>query len=314
MALITCPECGAQVSDKAAACPHCGYPLALGSEQEARPISGINSSLTHSRKIHNVTPRSHNNASSEPALVTTAAKRKRSKTYLVAGIIAILAICFFFLFWLNKEPQAEADYKAKVVNSCRSFGISVDSVELKSSYASGTKRYSLLIRSNDVAPDDAAVLYGVAMDVAAIGWANKNISAGFPVIIFKDCTYEFETGTAYKDGKIVYVSDAGAYFEHPLYEKPDSSYDDDDIKAGIYILAKKCVKNHLKSPSTAEFSAMSDCGFSKGEGNTYMMTGYVDSQNSFGAMLREQWSIMAEVNGDNVSLVMVTIGNEMYFD
>jgi len=27
MALITCPECGRQVSDKAAACPQCGYPI-----------------------------------------------------------------------------------------------------------------------------------------------------------------------------------------------------------------------------------------------------------------------------------------------
>ena len=27
MALITCPECGGKVSDKAASCPHCGYPM-----------------------------------------------------------------------------------------------------------------------------------------------------------------------------------------------------------------------------------------------------------------------------------------------
>lgn len=27
MALITCPECGAQISDSAAACIHCGYPI-----------------------------------------------------------------------------------------------------------------------------------------------------------------------------------------------------------------------------------------------------------------------------------------------
>ena len=27
MALIKCPECGGQVSDKAPACIHCGYPL-----------------------------------------------------------------------------------------------------------------------------------------------------------------------------------------------------------------------------------------------------------------------------------------------
>jgi len=27
MALIQCPECGRDVSDKAAACPHCGHPV-----------------------------------------------------------------------------------------------------------------------------------------------------------------------------------------------------------------------------------------------------------------------------------------------
>lgn len=27
MALITCPECGREISDKAAACPHCGFPI-----------------------------------------------------------------------------------------------------------------------------------------------------------------------------------------------------------------------------------------------------------------------------------------------
>lgn len=31
MALIECPECSANVSDKASACPHCGYPLRGGS-------------------------------------------------------------------------------------------------------------------------------------------------------------------------------------------------------------------------------------------------------------------------------------------
>lgn len=34
MALITCPECHGQVSDKAAACPHCGYPIAANNPQE----------------------------------------------------------------------------------------------------------------------------------------------------------------------------------------------------------------------------------------------------------------------------------------
>ena len=28
MALIKCPECGKEISDKSSACIHCGYPLA----------------------------------------------------------------------------------------------------------------------------------------------------------------------------------------------------------------------------------------------------------------------------------------------
>lgn len=27
MALIKCPECGKEISDKAGACPHCGCPI-----------------------------------------------------------------------------------------------------------------------------------------------------------------------------------------------------------------------------------------------------------------------------------------------
>lgn len=27
MALIKCPECGREISDKASSCPHCGYPI-----------------------------------------------------------------------------------------------------------------------------------------------------------------------------------------------------------------------------------------------------------------------------------------------
>ena len=34
MALISCPECEKQVSDKAVACPHCGYPLAEPLQRE----------------------------------------------------------------------------------------------------------------------------------------------------------------------------------------------------------------------------------------------------------------------------------------
>ncbi len=37
MALIACPECGREVSDKALACPHCGNPIAPA---ERPPVVG----------------------------------------------------------------------------------------------------------------------------------------------------------------------------------------------------------------------------------------------------------------------------------
>ena len=37
MALILCEECGKEVSDKAAACPNCGAPIALECSQKIVP-------------------------------------------------------------------------------------------------------------------------------------------------------------------------------------------------------------------------------------------------------------------------------------
>ena len=39
MALIKCPECGKEVSDKATACIYCGYPMIQAAEQKVAPIT-----------------------------------------------------------------------------------------------------------------------------------------------------------------------------------------------------------------------------------------------------------------------------------
>ncbi len=43
MALIVCPECSGKVSDKAFACPACGYPMAQPKGQSAWPgvVGGV---------------------------------------------------------------------------------------------------------------------------------------------------------------------------------------------------------------------------------------------------------------------------------
>lgn len=49
MALISCSECGREVSDKAAACPHCGAPVADMAPQPVNPPSPKENPLTKNR-------------------------------------------------------------------------------------------------------------------------------------------------------------------------------------------------------------------------------------------------------------------------
>lgn len=299
MALITCPECHGQVSDKAAVCPHCGYPLP--------------SYQTDSTKMEPCVPITPAEAEPTPYKRTVPPAKKQKTGVIVAAVLLVL-LSVVFVFWLSQEPQEEKDYKAVVEKICTACGIKVESVTLSSSYAGGEKRYSVSVSSESSAPASAADLYGIAVNVAAVGWGNENIKAGFPTFVFQDCTYTFQRQQAFRDGRLVYQAKDEDDFQGSFYERSDNTYNNDDIKAGVYVLAEKCVKNHLKAPSTAKFSEMWECAFQKGDGNIYMMTGYVESQNSYGAMLQEQWSIMAEVNGDKASLVMLTIGDQVYFD
>ena len=68
-----------------------------------------------------------------------------------------------------------------------------------------------------------------------------------------------------------------------------SSSDDDHANMNISAqeTCKESVKNQLKSPSTAKFSDIDTV--SEG-GDNYTVSGHVDSENSFGAMIRSSWT------------------------
>ena len=57
------------------------------------------------------------------------------------------------------------------------------------------------------------------------------------------------------------------------------------------ICAVKAVKDSLKAPSTAEFCSYTEMEATNLGGNEWKITGYVDAENSFGAMLREYWTV-----------------------
>lgn len=58
-----------------------------------------------------------------------------------------------------------------------------------------------------------------------------------------------------------------------------------------YIIAQDIVESYLKAPSTANFCRMSECNIQHLGNGEYMVIGWVEAQNSYGAMLRQEFIV-----------------------
>lgn len=99
MALIKCPECGQQVSDKAAVCPHCGVAIAGNPDIAAR---GAAVSKT-----------------AKPAVKSEKqGKNNRATIYVVAAVIAaaIVAVGFYYYNNVNNDNELDAYENAIACN------------------------------------------------------------------------------------------------------------------------------------------------------------------------------------------------------
>ena len=77
-----------------------------------------------------------------------------------------------------------------------------------------------------------------------------------------------------------------------------NSGNDEHSKIVALTAAQECVTERLKSPSSADFPWGSDC-VTKISDNTYVINSYVDSQNSFGAMLRTNFTCQITLTGND---------------
>lgn len=64
------------------------------------------------------------------------------------------------------------------------------------------------------------------------------------------------------------------------------------------VMAEKFVSRQLLSPSTAKFSGYSDTSAMNVGGGDFIVTGWVDSQNVFGATIRSTYSAFLHRSGD----------------
>lgn len=79
----------------------------------------------------------------------------------------------------------------------------------------------------------------------------------------------------------------------------------DDEVTMAWVMAKEFVKRGLKSPGSADFGSVLKGDYQSPKDhvrklgpNRYEATGWVDSQNAFGALLRTRFSITMERNGN----------------
>ncbi|MFC2099734.1 hypothetical protein ACFLSF_02770 [Candidatus Bipolaricaulota bacterium] len=73
---------------------------------------------------------------------------------------------------------------------------------------------------------------------------------------------------------------------------------------GARVAAKLFVKDRLKAPSTARFGTLTA---TESSGGSYRVSGYVDSQNSFGAMVRTYFSCTVEYENGKWKLLGMSL-------
>ncbi|SNR98957.1 hypothetical protein SAMN06272737_1579 [Blastococcus mobilis] len=79
----------------------------------------------------------------------------------------------------------------------------------------------------------------------------------------------------------------------------------DGSDSGAYYACEGFVEDRLKAPSSADFSGYFD-SYVIQSGDEYTVSGYVDAENSFGAMLRSEWTCTVRDGGDTWYLESLT--------
>lgn len=121
-------------------------------------------------------------------------------------------------------------------------------------------------------------------------------------MVVSDKVYRIWCGdyNLYEDGKV-------------KYKKKD--LDDRTIsenQSAYYVIAQEIVSSFLKAPSTADFAPMYETAMQRNK-KLVAVKGYVDSQNSFGAMIRSEYLVefkVIDIDSFNYELIYINIDGE----
>ena len=80
-----------------------------------------------------------------------------------------------------------------------------------------------------------------------------------------------------------------------------------------YTDAEQIVTKALKAPSTAKFPHPSAAVIKDLGNDEFGVSAYVDSENSYGAMLRSTWTVVFKYVGDRTITYLITVNGETVY-
>lgn len=88
--------------------------------------------------------------------------------------------------------------------------------------------------------------------------------------------------------------------------KPDNEIDKFKTEGYALRTAQDGIKKKLKAPSTAEFPGLRESEVTREGPDVFIVKSYVDAQNSFGAKIRNHFTVKVEFTGDQVSASLIS--------
>ncbi|AJE46139.1 hypothetical protein [Celeribacter indicus] len=81
----------------------------------------------------------------------------------------------------------------------------------------------------------------------------------------------------------------------------------DRHSAEAFVMSQRPVKAALRAPATADFPSINTVTVTRAEGCRYVVNGYVDAQNGFGAQIRTSYRAVMQRDPDNGSWSVVEL-------
>ena len=281
MALISCPECNKQISDKATSCPNCGFPIKSNivewdiederqKEKEKRIFVDSLEEIKSLKKNHSRKKKSQ--GSKENGLSWT------NFFWILAVTIIVLIIV------LIKTDNEDYNYSS---NSYSQKNYNLSNVKIKYSVRT--------LNVREKSDEKSKVLKTLKLNEKVL--TAGNVQNGFITILKSDSSFLGWCADKYlKDSPLSknQVEKAEKKKEE-LKESQQNAWKNKLDKVTAHVMAREFVEQSLKSPGSAKYPWESSDDVTTYLGNQiYIVKSYVDSQNGFGALIRTNFTVKLE--------------------